>query len=119
MESIDPQFIVHHVPAPQGLPGVAANAKVTNEPDGLKAGLLRTTVTVDRRRLERVETEQWRKLLLVYLSYIASCKNGRKFGAIGWCIKYEYNTADLRLYFVLRRTFVCRTHLLEHAQYMV
>ena len=47
-------------------------------------GLLRTyTVTVDQERLERVETEQWRKLLFG-LSFLHSVvQERRKFGAIG------------------------------------
>ena len=68
METIDPQFrlfitCLPHKDFPLGL--LQMSTKVTNEPPmGLKAGLLRTyTVTVDQERLERVETEQWRKLL--------------------------------------------------------
>merc|ERR1712167_266461 len=84
-----------HKDFPLGL--LQMSTKVTNEPPmGLKAGLLRTyTVTVDQERLERVETGQWRKLLFG-LSFLHSVvQERRKFGAIGWCIKYEYNTADL------------------------
>merc|ERR1712167_274984 len=100
MEHMDPQFrlfitCLPHKDFPLGL--LQMSTKVTNEPPmGLKAGLLRTyTVTVDQERLERVETEQWRKLLFG-LSFLHSVvQERRKFGAIGWCIKYEYNTADL------------------------
>merc|ERR1712078_318111 len=100
MEHMDPNFrlfitCLPHKDFPLGL--LQMSTKVTNEPPmGLKAGLLRTyTVTVDQERLERVETEQWRKLLFG-LSFLHSVvQERRKFGAIGWCIKYEYNTADL------------------------
>ena len=88
MEAIDPQFrlfitCLPHKDFPLGL--LQMSTKVTNEPPmGLKAGLLRTyTVTVDQERLERVETEQWRKLLFG-LSFLHSVvQERRKFGAIG------------------------------------
>jgi hypothetical protein len=88
MESIDPNFrlfitCLPHKDFPLGL--LQMSTKVTNEPPmGLKAGLLRTyTVTVDQERLERVETEQWRKLLFG-LSFLHSVvQERRKFGAIG------------------------------------
>ena len=88
MEHIDPNFrlfitCLPHKDFPLGL--LQMSTKVTNEPPmGLKAGLLRTyTVTVDQERLERVETEQWRKLLFG-LSFLHSVvQERRKFGAIG------------------------------------
>jgi len=100
VENMDPGFrlfitCLPHKDFPLGL--LQMCTKVTNEPPmGLRAGLLRTyTVTVDQERLERVETEQWRKLLFA-LSFLHSVvQERRKFGAIGWCIAYEYNTADL------------------------
>lgn len=71
--------------------------KVTNEPPaGLQAGLLRSyTVMVDQDRLERVDTQQWRQLLFNLCFLHSIVQERRKFGPLGWCIPYEYNTGDL------------------------
>jgi dynein heavy chain len=71
--------------------------KVTNEPPaGLKPGLLRSyTISVDQDRLERVETVQWRQLLFDLCFMHSIVQERRKFGPLGWCIPYEYNTGDL------------------------
>ena len=104
MEAIDPQFrlfitCLPHKDFPLGL--LQMSTKVTNEPPmGLKAGLLRTyTVTVDQERLERVETEQWRKLLFG-LSFLHSVvQERRKFGAIG-ADSASFSQHDPKLNFV-------------------
>ncbi|KAL3815567.1 hypothetical protein ACHAXA_000299 [Cyclostephanos tholiformis] len=75
-------------------------SKVTNDPPaGLRAGLLRSYtpgVMVDRDRLERVETAQWRQLLFVLCFLHSVVQERRKFGPLGWCIPYEYNNGDLQ-----------------------
>jgi len=71
--------------------------KVTNEPPaGLRPGLLRSyTISIDQDRLERVETVQWRQLLFDLCFLHSVVQERRKFGSLGWCIAYEYNTGDL------------------------
>ena len=71
--------------------------KVTNEPPaGLRAGLIRSyTVVVDQDRLDRVETSQWRQLVWALCFSHSIVQERRKFGALGWCIPYEYNQGDL------------------------
>jgi dynein heavy chain len=73
------------------------STKVTNEPPaGLKAGLLRSyTVQVDQDRLERVETVEWRQLLFVLCFLHSIVQERRKFGPLGWCVPYEFNTGDI------------------------
>lgn len=73
------------------------STKVTNEPPaGMKAGVLRTyTVQIDQDRLERLETEQWRQLLYALAFLHSVVQERRKYGPLGWCIPYEFNTGDL------------------------
>jgi len=73
------------------------STKVTNEPPaGLQAGLLRSyTVTVTPDRLERVETKMWHQLLYNLCFLHSVVQERKKFGPLGWCIPYEYNTGDL------------------------
>ena len=97
---IDPAFrlFITCLPSkefPLGL--LQMSTKVTNEPPaGLRAGILRSyTTLIDQERLERVETEQWRQLLFA-LCFMHSCvQERRKFGALGWCVPYEYNVGDI------------------------
>ena len=73
------------------------SVKVTNEPPrGMKAGLLRSyTSVVDSERLARVETKEWRDLVFTLSFLHSTVQERRKFGAIGFCIPYEFNTSDL------------------------
>merc|ERR1711959_459078 len=71
--------------------------KVTNEPPaGMRAGVMWSyTVMVDQDRLERIDTELWRQLLFGLCFLHSIVQERRKFGSLGWCIPYEYNTSDL------------------------
>ena len=71
--------------------------KVTNEPPaGLRAGLLHSyTSFVDQEKLERVDTPQYRALLFSLCFLHSTIMERRKFGALGWCIPYEFNLSDL------------------------
>ena len=71
--------------------------KVTNEPPaGLRACMSRWyTVVVTADRLDRVDTAQWRQLLFGICFLHSVVQERRKFGPLGWCIPYEYNTGDL------------------------
>jgi len=97
---LDPNFrlFITALPHPQFPLGLLQmSTKVTNEPPaGLRAGILRSyTVLVDQERLERVETTQWRQLLFALCFLHSIVQERRKFGSLGWCIPYEYNTGDI------------------------
>merc|ERR1719160_1459448 len=70
--------------------------KVTLEPpQGLKAGLSRTYQTlVSQEVLDKIDNEKWRLLLFVLAFEHSIVQERRKFGPIGWCVPYEYNSAD-------------------------
>jgi dynein heavy chain len=84
-----------HPQFPLGL--LQMSDKVTNEPPaGLRAGLLRSyTVSVTQENLERIETPMWRKLLFNLCFLHSIVYERRKYGALGFCIPYEFNTNDL------------------------
>ena len=100
---MDPNFrlfitALPHPSFPLGL--LQMSTKVTNEPpSGLKAGLLRSYtpgIMVDQDRIERHETENWRRLLFTLCFLHSVVQERRKFGPIGWCVPYEYNDGDLQ-----------------------
>jgi len=84
-----------HVDFPINL--LQISIKVTNEPPrGMKAGLLRSySSVVDGERLGRVETKEWRDLVFTLCFLHSTVQERRKYGAIGFCIPYEFNTSDL------------------------
>lgn len=99
-ESLNPDFrlFITALPHPQFPLGLLQmSTKVTNEPpSGLRAGLLRSyTVMVDQDRLERVDAPNWRPLLYDLCFLHSIVQERRKFGPLGWCIPYEYNSGDL------------------------
>eukprot|EP00929_Paragymnodinium_shiwhaense_P087549 TRINITY_DN476_c0_g6_i1.p1 TRINITY_DN476_c0_g6~~TRINITY_DN476_c0_g6_i1.p1 ORF type:complete len:3651 (-),score=1240.57 TRINITY_DN476_c0_g6_i1:538-10725(-) len=71
--------------------------KVTLEPPaGLKAGLYRTyTTMVSQELLDKIDHEKWRTLVYVQAFLHSIVQERRKFGAIGWCVPYEFNNSDL------------------------
>jgi len=71
--------------------------KVTLEPPaGLKAGLYRTyTTMVSQELLDKIDHEKWRTLVYVQCFLHSVVQERRKFGPIGWCVPYEYNSSDL------------------------
>mmetsp|Transcript_11627 Transcript_11627/g.17624 ORF Transcript_11627/g.17624 Transcript_11627/m.17624 type:complete len:694 (+) Transcript_11627:3247-5328(+) len=72
--------------------------KVTTEPPkGLQAGLSRTFNTmVNQDFLEKVEPyDKWRSLVFSVCFQHSVVQERRKFGPLGFCIPYEFNTADL------------------------
>jgi dynein heavy chain len=101
--------------------------KVTLEPpEGLKAGLNRTYHTsITQETLDKVDHDKWRTLLYVQAFLHSIVQERRKFGAIGWCIPYEFNTSDLDASLLFLEKHLSTTIMLGSAlswttiQYMV
>jgi len=87
--------------------------KVTTEaPNGLKAGLSRTFSTmVNQDFLEKVEPyDKWRSLVMTVCFMHSIVQERRKFGPLGFCTPYEFNTADLEA-----SLLYCETHMNKSA----
>jgi len=72
--------------------------KVTTEPPkGIAAGMARTYNTlITQDFLEKVEPyEKWRGIVFAVCFMHSIVYERRKFGPLGFCIPYEFNTADL------------------------
>jgi len=85
-----------HPEFPLGLLQMAI--KVTTEPpDGLKAGISRTFNTmINQDFMEKVEPyDKWRSLIFAVCFMHSIVQERRKFGALGFCIGYEFNNSDL------------------------
>lgn len=85
-----------HAEFPLGL--LQMGIKVTTEaPKGLQAGLSRTFNTmVNQDFLEKVEPmDKWRSIVFAVCFMHSIVQERRKFGALGFCIAYEFNNADL------------------------
>lgn len=82
--------------------------KVTNEsPIGLKAGLARSfTTMISQETLDKVNSEKWRTIVFAVAMLHSVVQERRKFGALGWCIPYEFNYSDLEA-----SLFVVEKHL--------
>jgi len=71
--------------------------KLTNEPPkGLKANMTRTYNEFSQEKLENcAKPEVWKKLLFSFSLFHAIIQERRKFGPLGWNIRYEFNDSDL------------------------
>jgi len=73
------------------------SVKLTTEPPrGMKANLKRSYATHSQEYIEDCsKPEIWRKLLFSLAFFHANIQERRKFGPLGWNIKYEFNDSDL------------------------
>ena len=77
--------------------GVLQNAvKVTNEPPkGLRANLRRAFAGIPQDFFEEhPKGNDWRKLIFGLCFFHAIIQERKKFGALGWNIRYEFNASD-------------------------
>lgn len=77
--------------------------KLTNEPPkGLKANMTRTYNEFSQTKLDECsKPEIWRKLLFSFSLFHAIIQERRKFGPLGWNIRYEFNDSDLETSFIM------------------
>lgn len=97
--------------------------KVTNEPPrGMKAGMLRSfQAVVDSKLLTSIESKDWRDAIFATCFLHSAVQERRKFGPIGWCIAYEFSTADLEasLKFLEKHFFANPTISWETIKFMI
>jgi dynein heavy chain len=83
-----------HPEFPIGL--LQMSIKLTNEaPVGMRAGLRNSYAWVNQDMLDAVSRYEWRQMLFVMCYMHSIVQERRKFGPIGWNIRYEFNQSDL------------------------
>ena len=80
------------------VPVLQNGIKLTNEPPkGVKANIGRTYNDLTEEVLESCSAKpmQWQRLLFSLSFFHAVVQERRKFGPLGWNIRYEFNASDL------------------------
>ncbi|KAK3243833.1 hypothetical protein CYMTET_46533 [Cymbomonas tetramitiformis] len=79
------------------VPVLQIGIKVTNEPPkGVRANLLRTFADMTDEYLESCSKPRaWKKLLFACSFFHAILQERRKFGPLGWNIRYDFSNSDL------------------------
>ena len=106
-QTADPNFRCFISSEPPALPTIdiipepilQASIKVSNEaPQDLKANMKRALNNFDQARLDSCSKKNEFKAILFALCFFHSLIIGRrKFGAIGWSTKYNFNEGDLQI----------------------
>lgn len=105
----DFRLFLTSMPAPYFPVSVLQNSvKLTTEPPrGMRANLKRTWTTLNQERIDDCDKpETWRKLLFSLSFFHASIQERRKFGPLGWNIRYEFNDSDLETSFTMLKLFL-------------
>jgi len=94
----DFRLFLTSMPVPYFPVSVLQNSvKLTTEPPrGMKANLKRTYQNYSQEYLEDcVKPQIWRKMTFGFAFFHATLQERRKFGPLGWNIRYEFNDSDL------------------------
>lgn len=84
------------------------SVKLTTEPPrGMRANLKRSYGNMSQEYLEdSLKPEIWRKLLWGLAFFHATIQERRKFGPLGWNIRYEFNDSDLDTSYTMLKLFL-------------
>jgi dynein heavy chain len=84
------------------------SVKLTTEPPrGIRANVKRTFMELNDKYLDECKKpNEWRKLLFGVTFFHAVIQERRKFGPLGWNIRYEFNDSDLNTSFTMLRIFL-------------
>ena len=89
--------------------GVLQNSiKITNEPPkGLKQNMVKSLTDFPEEKYDGCEKKMiWSKLVFSLTFFHAIVQERRKFGALGWNIRYEFNDSDYETSYTLLRNFL-------------
>jgi dynein heavy chain len=90
------------------VPVLQNGVKITNEPPkGIKTNVMRSLNTFNDDMLETSsKPNEWKKLLLSICFFHAVTQERRKFGPLGWNIRYEFNESDLETSITMLKNFL-------------
>lgn len=73
--------------------------KITNEPPrGIKNNLMRTFMALDNKKYEDCKKpDEWKKLLFGLSFFHGIIQERKKFGALGWNVKYDFSAMDFEI----------------------
>lgn len=92
------------------IPILQTGVKITNEPPkGIKSNITRTLNSMKDESLESDKPNQWKKLLISVCFFHSIVQERRKFGPLGWNIRYDFNDSDLDTSIVMMKNFMSGT----------
>ncbi|XP_024516360.1 LOW QUALITY PROTEIN: dynein heavy chain 6, axonemal, partial [Selaginella moellendorffii] len=99
-EEIHPEFRLWLTSLPSKyfpVPVLQNGIKITNEPPkGVRANLLQSYANIPEDYIENcTKRGPWKKLVFSIAFFHAVIQERRKFGPLGWNVKYDFNSSDL------------------------
>jgi dynein axonemal heavy chain len=90
---------------------------VTEPPDGLKLNMKGSYSKIDAQDLEDCEHWAYRPLVYVLAFFHAVVQERRKYGKLGWNVKYDFNDSDFNVSRRLLGMYLTKAH--EHKDEMI
>jgi len=90
-------------------PVLQTSCKLTFEPPkGMRANLIGTWAAMTQADFENIATKpyEWKKLLFGLTFFHAVVQERRKFGPLGWNIRYDFNATDMEICMQTLRMFL-------------
>jgi len=91
------------------VPVLQAASKMTFEPPkGIRANLKGTWAAMTNADFEDInaKVDEWKKLLFGLTFFHAVVQERRKFGPLGWNVRYDFNTTDMEITILTLRLFL-------------
>ena len=91
------------------VPVLQSACKLTFEPPkGMRANLIGTWAAMTKEDFEDISNmvEEWKKLLFGLTFFHAVVQERRKFGPLGWNVRYDFNTTDMEISVQMLRMFL-------------
>ena len=83
---------------------------VTEPPNGLKLNMRSTYLKINPTSLTECPHPAFQSLVFVLAFFHAVVQERRKYGKVGWNVRYDFNKSDFEVCMDIMRTYLSKAH---------